>query len=375
VAKHIYRIRRWLLLTLVIALLAACGDNGQQTRTQVAAISGEIPPPPLSPRDAPASVLIGNYVIVFGGTKDQGDKRVVEGDGALFDRATGKWAAMTQPPFKEPLFQPALVAADDRLIVVGAPCREVSVTEGEGEAVCTTDTALVGASYDPGANEWTALPASSVLKGASGRIGASAVGWAKPRAVFRASLQGDSGLLAYDTTNKDWKQIPTVAGVSDPYCAVRDAIVAIGQPETSTRPAGEYDGDVATYALSGDTWNQVADAPAAQSDQRTSTAVCGTAAVVDVPWLTDGVAGPTAWFSSEEGWQSAPMLSVPVGSRVSVALLGDGTRALGFSDGSRLEVFTQAPGATEWHPADTPDFSDATFSGGAEMTPRVVVEK
>jgi hypothetical protein len=304
--------------------------------------------------------VVSHYIAVLGGTVGEGDKRIPATDGAVFDRTDGKWTAISQPPWAEPLLKPAVVSVGDRLLVVGPPCEEASVTAGGGEVGCTNPTELAAAWYDPGTNLWDRLPKSDVLQRAYAPIGVSPIGWVEPRAYFHAVIDSKPSIVSYDTTTHDWEQISTIPDIADPYCVTRQALVAIGQPDSSTLPSDEFVNGIAAFVYTQADWKQLGTAPEREPNEATSTVVCANGAVAYVPWLTTG-AGALS-FLSDEAWQQAPPLKVPVGARLSAAELANGGRIVVFTDGGQLHVF--ALEGTKWVELQAPTYDDALLVGG-----------
>jgi hypothetical protein len=256
------------------------------------------------------------------------------------------------------LFRPAVVAAGDRLIVVGAPCREASTIEGEGEPSCTTKVNFVAATYDPSTDHWAVLPTSDVLRNARGDVGAGAIGWTAPRAVFGV-VSRRFGYIAYNTETKDWERIPPPAGIQD-ICTTSDAILAIAQPDLSPRTDIEYGTtDIATFTYRDGTWKRVAHEPRRAPDQGTSSTMCSGGVAIDVARNVRGRFAAMSIFSSgRAGWQPVPNLDVPAGSLVHGTVLGDGSEVVAYYGGVQNQrVFTRSDGSSTWTEREVPDYS------------------
>jgi hypothetical protein len=360
-------------VVVVVAAIGGCGSSrgarGEpveiSTSTPAHLATGVIQPPPLTPRYALSVVPVGRYVVALGGYTLEGDHQFAAGGGAVFDRAGGKWTAMAPPPFAEPLFRPAVVPTGDRLIVVGAPCRDASTIEGEGEPLCTTKVDFVAASYDPSADHWALLRPSDLLTTARGDVGASAIGWTAPRAVFGVVFKRP-GYVAYNAEAKDWERIAAPEDIPD-ICTTSDAILAIAQPDLSPRTDIDYGmTDVATFRYRDGTWARVAREPRPTADQGTSDTRCSGGVVVYVSRNKTGRVAAISMFSSDrEGWRQLPTLEVPLGSLIHGSALGDGTQLLASYGGSGPQrVFSRSAEAAKWREQEVPEYPYARIVAG-----------
>jgi hypothetical protein len=348
-----------------VVAIGGCGSSGgsrgepgeTSTSTPAHLATGVIPPPPLSPRFALSVVPVGRYVVALGGYTLEDDHQFAADDGAVFDRAAGKWAAIAPPPFAEPLFRPAVVPTGDRLIVVGALCREASIFESEREEpLCPTDVDFVAASYDPSADHWAVLPTSDLLTTARGDVGASAIGWTDPRAVFGVLFER-RGYIAYNAETKDWERIATPEDIPD-ICTTSDAILAIAQPETSPRDIEYGASRVATFVFRDGVWRRSAQEPQPAPDQLGSITSCGTGVEVYAPFLRDGKIAATSFFSSDRvGWRQLPAVDIPEGTFFGGAVLGDGTQVLMYSDRVRQHVFSRSAADPTWSERHIPEYN------------------
>ncbi len=341
---------------VLAVLTASCGSSDNVairvsgTTSPNAPVAGAVPPPPLSPRQAPAVAITGNDIVVYGGIVTQEDgTHITKSDGAMFDSASGKWRAIAAAPFSEGLYQPAAVTTDDGgVVVLGLPC---GTLEADLDVATCEETQLAAAEYVPSENKWQTLPSSELLQKPDHIAGgASPLGWTGSEAVFGVAISPAPTMLAYTPKSHEWTKIPAVAGIVEPYCGTAGGLVAIGGQEVASQdpPDGSAAG-TNTHLYTEGVWLEPSREPVALDDQLTSRIVCGDNAVVFLPWHKSLEAGPSSWFDSASAtWQPAPELAIPAGKHISVSALGDGTRVVAFASDGALQIFTSSPAASDW---------------------------
>jgi hypothetical protein len=217
---------------------------------------------------------------------------------------------------------------------------------------------FVAASYDPSADRWAVLPTSDVLRNARGDVGAGALGWTAPRAVFGV-VSRRFGYVAYNTETKDWERIPAPVDIQD-ICTTSDAILAIAQPDLSPRTDIEYGtADIATFTYRDGTWKRVAHEPGRAPDHGTSSAMCSGGVAVYVARDERGRFASMSMFSSDrDGWRPLPDLDVPAGGLVHGTVLGDGSEVVAYYGGvQKQRVFSRSAGSPTWTEREVPDYS------------------
>lgn len=302
-------------------------------------------PAPLSPRQAPAVAISDDAILVFSGF---GEDRKTLSDGATFGSEAGKWHAVGASPFPSGLVEPAAVAtADGGIVVVGLPCLRAAA-EVEG-APCET-AELVAAEYSPAENRWEELSAPTAAAASAKAVGgASPIGWIGSQAVFEVAVPPGPTILAYQPERRSWEQIPPVAGIIEPYCATSGGLVGVGGQDVSSQDPPASGSGTNTHVYRDGKWLSAENEPAALADQTASRVVCGDDSVVFLPWHKSLQAGPTWWMDTATSrWIAAPQLDIPAGRHVSVATLGDGTRAIAFAADGQLQIHTWRPGGSRW---------------------------
>jgi hypothetical protein len=359
------------LVALVALFTTACGGTSRATTSATARsapvppsrprTSGPVAPPPLPARNSTGVVVTPDDVLLFGGaSSDARGHTQWFADGARFDRHTGSWSTTARPPFDGALIKVAAVAtrAGD-VVVVGVECLD-EPTGPIDEPECG-DARYRAARYRPANNAWERLPAPRQGPVRADDEAPAAYGMTDAGAVF--GLAVEHGLvLVYDGARNTWSEVPKVAGIVEPYCAMDEAFVAVGGREVASQvdPDGEVsDADFNSHVFRAGAWSNVESHPRELDDQITSSVVCGRNAVVYLPWRTGPVAGPTWWFdAATAAWSPAPPLEVPVGRLVSVSRLDDGTRLVAFADADTMRVFVDAPGSSTWQPTTYPRAAD-----------------
>jgi hypothetical protein len=196
-----------------------------------------MPESPLSARSAAASAWTGSELLVWGGWDGTYDVDGVLNDGAAFDPTTGTWRAL--PPAPITARAPFSVWTGREMIVWGAALEgvgtprdgaaydpatdswraiaEAPIDITDGTAVWTgremivfggallgrhQDTlSAVGAAYDPEADTWRRLPASTLSPYAS------TAAWDGREMIVWDYLNGSA---AYDPATDSWRDLPKV---------------------------------------------------------------------------------------------------------------------------------------------------------------------
>jgi hypothetical protein len=340
-----------------------------------------LPPDPVADRFATAAkAWTGRELIVWGGMDR--DRRV-HADGAAFDPAAGRWRPLPPAPQAQQLLQgrgeavwtgrelliwgglaaddnaradeamrpahglaydPArrawrrLPAAPRSLPASAGPAlwtgRELLVVDAEGGRQ-VAGGGLVGAAYDPAANQWRALPASPRLGG--GQLLGRTVLWAgtrllvwtfwtRPGGPAPTSADPDGvALWAYTPAANSWAELPAPSAPVR-SSLVRSALAWTGREVLAVQNTTQIPPDPplfgSRYDPDGDRWTPIA-APPGRVPFGEASALVWTGAAL----LADGAA---AWDPAADRWWSLP---APggwrwVGAGPPVRPLGEGVLAM-----------------------------------------------
>jgi hypothetical protein len=205
-------------------------------------------------RGSPALAWTGDQLFVYGGNPvpdaDE-DVRTVEplNDAALIDPDDGDADVLPDPPFDRPLrVQPAVVAVDDEVLVIGQLCRE---TENEDRA-CDPG-AYRAAVYSVPDREWRPIELPGHLErisnGQSESVGSTSDG----RAVVMLGARDGFGPVAnrelwtYSVSDDEWEQLPSPETLVEGACLADDALVVgagllADTGDSTTVPSGDAAG-------------------------------------------------------------------------------------------------------------------------------------
>ncbi len=184
-------------------------------------------------RGSPALAWVGDRLFVYGGTPVPGESesvRTVEplNDAALIDPDDGRVDVLPEPPFERPMrTQPAALAVDDEVLVIGQLCRE-SDSESRG---CEPG-AYRAAVYSEPDDEWreVELPGrlERITNGQSEPVGVTSDGRAV--VVLGAQDEGFGALVTrelwvYSLEDDEWEPLPSPGALIEGACLAGDGVV------------------------------------------------------------------------------------------------------------------------------------------------------
>jgi hypothetical protein len=201
-------------------------------------------------RGSPALAWAGDRLFVYGGNPVPGETenvRTVEplNDAALIDPDGGKVDVLPEPPFDRPLrVQPAVVAVDDEILVIGQLC-----PEADNEQRACGNGAYRAAVFSVEDRRWREIELPGHLEqisnGQSEPVGATSDG----RAVVILGARGGYGALAnrelwtYSLADDEWEQLPSPGALIEGACLADDAVV-VGSGLITVAPTVVTDGVV-----------------------------------------------------------------------------------------------------------------------------------
>lgn len=240
-----------------------------------------LPASPYWSRRGHSAVWTGTEMIVWGGVPNP--YRVY---GAAYDPKTDEWRRISNGPLGSRANHEA-VWADDRMIVWGGRWQDGNVS-----------TDIDGAEYDPGTDEWTALPLSP-LGGAT----AATSFWSGKEMIVNGGLAQESATragAAYDPLARTWREIADVPVATERY----DAPIPLTERQTTPAWTGDRalfvtSGGVLAYDPAADEWSKV---PAPRDAWRASATVAWTGAEL----LVWSGSRPDREGYFETGWTARP---------------------------------------------------------------------
>ena len=207
-----------------VLLFTGTGESASVEWTAGAAVPSPLPPGLTMVDDAiPVGVVpevqvwTGSELLTFG---TRGSRNV----GAVYEPSTGRWHAMSAPPFGTVLHGPAAVWTGESWVVVGILCRV-------GASSC--DGALAAAEYDPGTDSWTSIDANPQPAAGTGRGHGPVVGRGVGMLGSSAAFVLDGQYYAFRPDSRDWDWLPAPPASDGVACSV-DGDIVVPDVKTAT---------------------------------------------------------------------------------------------------------------------------------------------
>jgi hypothetical protein len=243
---------RVLVLALLVATLAACGDSDPQTAGRPAGAWERLPDPPLSPRELATGLSIAGEAVFVGGSDDRlcpaGADCVASAeaplrDGAAFDARLRRWERIAPAPVGFSFAYTAVLDGAAYLLVPGEPGRPDAPAaflryrratdrwtrlelppDPRRRAIAATGEQIVAyaesdesgripdMAFDPATGRWTTLP-DDPLPASYGR----SMAWSgRELVLFGAEIVPQPGssepsviiAAAFDPERRTWRRLP-----------------------------------------------------------------------------------------------------------------------------------------------------------------------
>ena len=218
-----------------------------------------LPSAPIEPRFSHDAAWTGDELLVWGGIEEFDHLAECFLDGARYDPVTGEWQAVDDAPGERRCASTATWTGDEFVVFGGSSSVSIPM---EGDAKDD------GVSYDPAADEWSAIPAAPIAP----RFGAVSAWTGSEVVIFGGQRPQEEGPFenlidgaAYDPAAGTWREIPE--SPLEPRGALEavwigDEFMVFGGTDPET--GGDLI-DVAAYDPEADAWRTLPDLPAAQS--------------------------------------------------------------------------------------------------------------
>jgi len=151
----------------------------------------------------------GTQLLTFG---SRGSRNV----GAVYEPTTGRWRAMSGPPFGVALRGPAAVWTGKFWVVVGILCRSDAPP---------CDGAVAAAAYEPRTDSWTAIDANPQPAAGNGRGHEPVIGRAVGMLGSSAAFVLDGQYYAFRPDSWDWDWLPAPPPSDGVACSVGGDVV------------------------------------------------------------------------------------------------------------------------------------------------------
>lgn len=322
---------------------------------------------PLGTRRDPLILSAGDGVLVFGGSKSDGDGNAQYlDDGALYNEAKGSWTDIPTAPFSEPLYQASGVWNGTEAIVVGMPCG--SSAADSDTAVCPSNT-IEAAAFSPLTNSWRSLPGvvgpQSDAKPTSGAVPleASSLGWTGSQAVFSFSQTPARQLMLINPVGNGESRFVDNLDLVDAACVAGGDVIAIETGQVSkdgviisSNSAADAQ-PLRTYILDEKTLQWQAPIETNKPDSMSATyervyCSAGQIAYVPIQRSVGFDSGGLWWNSVTKSWDLLPSFG-KAGFPGEMAIADiDGTHVAWL--GGSGQIFFLKPGATDWVTAPAP---------------------